>query len=144
MKKLLAVLIVLAAVPAFAGTSSVTYTTGQSTAIQTKVIPALNAERCGNFGLSASCTSAQLVSAGCVVQLFKGVAVTGCTIYTENAAGEQALIQLLANQSLAAAFVKQNSLNEAAFKGACAAASGAAQDTVCTTVGLPSGCNPCQ
>lgn len=124
-----------------AGNSTVTFTAAQSTAIQNRLIPNYNANHCAQFGLGSSCTSANLVTAGCVVKTFGPVAVAitidSCTIFTSNAAGEQSFHQERLNQSLVDSFNQRTSTDESARNTAYAGANQTSKDAVCVALGLP-------
>lgn len=146
MRKLSLVLIaLLAATLAEAGNSTLTYTAGQSTAVQTTLIPKYNRASCAKFNLPATCTSAQLVSAGCTVKTVKTVIVDSCTIFTLDAAGEQAFHQETHNQKLADIFFQSSSIDSTDFCTTFKAMTVGQQNAVCAAMVPPltAGCTPC-
>jgi hypothetical protein len=135
---------VLCSVPLWAGNVTIAHTTAQSNVIQGTLIPTHNRTHCTSFGLPGTCTSAQLVTAGCTVKTFKTVTIESCVIFTSDAAGEAAFLQEFVDQKLVDGFNQQLAedvnLSCAAFK----AASTANQNSACTAVGRPTGCTFCQ
>jgi hypothetical protein len=132
----------------YAGTSSLVYTAGQSTAIQTQLIPRYNADHCHRFGLPASCVTADLTTAGCTPTVIKTIPLDSCTIFTADVTGEAAILKEAANVGLVSVYNRliadDNSSYQAAectrFKGL----SGANQNTECNLRGLANGCSgPC-
>lgn len=147
MKKLSLLVLFLLPSLAEAGNSTLVYTTAQSTAIQTRLIPRYNAEHCLAFALAPTCSSAELVSAGCVARVVRTVTIESCTIFTSNAAGELGFLQEVANQKLVSVFNQLIKTDGAAYSAAeCVrfkALSPANQATECTARGLASTCDPC-
>lgn len=135
------------AASAEAGNSTLTYTAAQSTAIQTRLIPRYNADHCAKFGLPSTCNTSDLTTAGCVNIVRRTVTIESCTIFAQNAAGEQAFLQEVANQELVAVFNKLIVTQGSAYSNAqCAifnALSPAAKQADCTAHGLPTDCDPC-
>lgn len=154
MKRRLLLLLVAALIAPtiMAGTmdGAVTTTAAQDTFLQNNLIPAANAERCKKFGLSAGCTSGQLVSAGCVAVAFSTLtkATAGsfqsCTIYTQDAAGENAYAADELAQRVQDRFFQELAADIAANCASFKALSAGAQNTVCTDLGRPAGCRICQ
>jgi hypothetical protein len=131
-----------------AGTSNLVYTAGQSTAIQTQLIPRYNADHCQRFGLPPSCTSSDLVTAGCTVQTIKSIVLDSCAIFTQDVTGEAAILKEVANAGLIATFNRLITNDNASYNSAeCSrfkALSVANQNSECSLRGLPSGCaGPC-
>jgi hypothetical protein len=148
MKRLsLLIACLLAPGAAFAGNSTLTYTTAQSTAIQTRLIPRYNADHCARFGLGPTCTTAELVTAGCTNVVRRTVTIESCTIFAQNATGEQAFLQEVANQELVTVFNKLIATQGSAYSTAQCnifnALSPAAKQADCTAHGLPTDCDPC-
>lgn len=141
LRALLVVLLVVAR--AEAANFTLTYTTAQDTQIQTRLIPLYNKAHCAKFGLGASCTSAQLVTAGCVAVVFKTVTIDSCTIFTQDATGEGLFLQEIANQQLADIFSQLVSSDNVDFCTSWKTLTTTQQNTQCTTQGLPNGCSPC-
>jgi hypothetical protein len=139
MKKLTLLLCLLPAT-LLAGSSTITYTAPQSTYIRGTIIPAINRHLCYSFLLPATCTSAEVVSAGCTVKVVKGVTTESCTIFTSDAAGEQALLQEQSNKSLAALM---SLYDNTVFRAACQGADIQTQNRLCSVLGLPAGCQAC-
>lgn len=135
--------LLLLAVESFAGNVTITHTTAQSTTIQTTLIPSFNRAHCARFNLPGTCTTAQLVSAGCVNIVFKTVTTESCTIFTQDTTGEQAFLQERIDAELVNNFTQQVSEDITLTCAAWKAASQANKDTTCTTVGRPAGCNFC-
>lgn len=131
------------AASAYAANWTVTFTAGQDTYIQTKLIPFLNAQSCAKYKQAPGCSSANLVTGGCVAQALSTAGYRACTIYTLDAAGETALNQDELNYRYVQRFFELNSFNVSAFKAACSAGNQTLQDAVCTAAGLSAGCNPC-
>lgn len=138
--------IVLIVTVAYANNLTLVYSAGQDTQIQTKAIPYYNAKHCRSRGLAASCTSAQLVTAGCVVKVSRSFTVDSCTIFTADATGEAALAQELANNSFASLAEQVIALQDSvAFCNAFKAMTTVQQNVVCTSM-VPSqgnGCSVC-
>lgn len=144
----LILLALLATSPLLAGSSSLTYTAGQSTAIQSQLIPKYNADHCQKFGLGSGCISADLVSGGCQVTIVKTIVLDSCTIFTQDAAGEALFLKEAANQALIATYNRLIAIDVGSYQAAeCSrfkALSQANQNTECTLRGLASGCaGPC-
>lgn len=132
-----------------AGNSTLTYTAGQSTAIQTQLIPKYNAEHCSRFGLPISCSTSDLTTAGCTVQTFKTIVQDSCVVFTSDVTGEALFLKEVANIGLitvnnrliASDIQNYNAAECARFK----ALSVANQNSECTLRGLATGCaGPCQ
>lgn len=149
-KSVVLALIALFALTTTANTASVSisFTAGQNTYTQNTLIPQANNKRCAEYGLSQGCTSAQVVTAGCVAEPFSAVTKTNlvfrsCTIYTQDAAGEA----LYHADQLYEFLVKKVSDDLAADVAASCAAfkalSGANQNAICTSLGRPNGCRIC-
>ena len=134
--------------PVSAGNSTLTYTAAQSTQIQNRLIPKYNAEHCAQFALPSTCTSSDLTTAGCVARTVRTLVLDSCTIFTSNAAGEQAFLQETANNGLIYVFNRlirnENDSYNAAECARWRALSGPQQQTECTLRGLSSTCEgPC-
>lgn len=132
-----------------AGSSSLVYTAGQSTAIQTQLIPKYNAEHCSRFGQSIGCNTSELVSGGCTVQTFKTIVQDSCVIFTSDVAGEALFLKEVANIGLITVNNRLISSDIANYQNAeCVrfkALSVANQNSECTLRGLATGCaGPCQ
>lgn len=142
---------IVASVPlAFAGTSSLTYTAGQSTVIQNQLIPKYNADHCQRFGLPGSCLSTDLVTAGCnpATTTVKTVVQDSCTIFTADVTGEANFLKEVANIGLVTVYNRLIATDVGAYNAAeCSrfkALSQVNQNTECTTRGLSAGCaGPC-
>jgi hypothetical protein len=145
MRKPLAVaaLFAVGALSVLAASFSVTYTTGQDTTVQTTVIPIRNRLKCRQYGLAATCTSANLASKGCAAFAFPSKNYNSCTIFTLDATGETALIQEVSDQGLIALIAQRDVLNHADFIAQCQTQTVTAQNAACTAVGAAAGCNPC-
>lgn len=135
---------------ALAGSSSLTYTAGQSTAIQNMLIPRYNADHCQRVGLPSGCSSAELVSAGCSVAgaTIKTIPQDSCTIFTSDATGEALFLKEVANIGLVTVYNRLIANDVSQYNAAeCQrfkALSQANQNTECTLRGLSNGCSgPC-
>lgn len=128
---------------ALAAAFTVNFTAAQDTQLQTKMIPLVNTAKCAGRGLASNCTSANLVTAGCVAVAFPTVGYNTCTIYTLDVAGETAFLQDELNARLMDRFTQLNVVNTISFSTACKALTLTQQNTLCTDAGLASGCNPC-
>jgi hypothetical protein len=150
-KLLLVLLVILAAVALEAGTltGAQTTLTAQDTYIQQTLVPIANAAKCARYGLGPSCTSANLVSAGCVVIAFstltrENLTFNACTIYTLDGTGANGL----AAEKMAQAFADMvaSELNND-VEGNCTAFKAltlAQRNQVCTDLGRPNGCRVCR
>ncbi len=141
----------------YAVAHTVNFTAGQDTLIQTRLIPAYNRAHCIQFNQAIGCSSANLVTGGCQVKslctalglppagaactTLTGLNVESCVIYTANTAGEDLLLQELLNQSFAKIYLDSRNQARTDFATSFAAASGANQNTACTAIGQPSGCD---
>lgn len=125
---------------ASAGSVTITHTSPQSTSIQNRLIPRYNTAHCARFSLGASCTSANLVTAGCVAVVVKTLTVESCTIFTSNAAGEAAFAQETGDQKFADIFFQTESQERVIFDAALEAANQTQKDNICAILSLPSGC----
>ncbi len=145
MKRILFALAFLLGLPALALSASftITFTAGQDTTIQTRIIPAVNTQNCARFGLPPSCTSAQLVTRGCVAVAFPAKNYNTCTIYTADATGEGIFLQDDANRQIVFRFVSLFNTDADSFLVACRGRTLAQQNQICVDAGLASGCNPC-
>lgn len=142
-------LLLVALVPVvMAGDSTLSYTAAQSTAIQNRVIPRYNADHCRQFGLPVTCSTAELVAAGCTVQTTRTFVTDSCTIFASSAAGEAAFLKEMANQGGVATFNRLvaeeiNQYNSAACT-LWKALSPAAQQSDCVAKNQPATCSgPC-
>lgn len=130
----------LLAVPAFAGNSTIEFSTAQSNTIQNRLIPDYNAKHCLQFNLAPNCTTANLVSAGCVVRSFGPPAVAiildSCVIFAQNATGEDAYLQEILHQKLVDSFNQRTSSDEAVRDAAYSNANQTQKDAVCTAMGI--------
>jgi len=148
MKKLLicAVVSIFAASSVFAGNSTLVYTTAQSTAIQTQLIPAYNRAHCRRFGATPTCNTAQLVSAGCVTVTKKTVVLDSCVIFSQDATGEAAYLQERSNQAAFEAFVQLDASLAFDFCSTWTTMTTTQRNNICAslTPALPAGCAPCQ
>lgn len=131
------------ALTVLAATFNVTYTAGQDTTIQTRLIPLVNTANCARFGQVPGCSSANLVTGGCVAVAFPSKSMNTCTIYTTNAAGEATFLQDELNQRLVDRFTGLNAGDAVSFFTACQGRTLAQQNQICVDAGLASGCNPC-
>ena len=145
MKKILVALVLSIPASARAAGHTITYTTPQETAIQTRLLPLINTAKCASRGLGPSCNSAALVANGCVAVAFPSVKplYNTCTIYTLDAAGIDAYLQDRANKALVDDFIALNNSDSAAYITPCNASSAAAKANACAAVGAPATCNPC-
>jgi hypothetical protein len=128
---------------ALAASFSLTYTAAQDTQIQTKLIPLVNTANCAKRGLGPLCTSANLVTKGCVAVAFPAKNMNVCTIYTADAAGEAIYLKDTLDAALVTQLAKLNAANTVTFQAACRARTPAQQDAVCVANGQAAGCNPC-
>jgi hypothetical protein len=124
----------------FAVAHTLTYTTGQDTAIQTVVIPIYNRKHCADFGLPAACTSAQLVTRGCVAKVVQTLTVDSCTIFTSNLAGQDLYLLEAANRAIINDYDKRAQFGAADFHAGFAAANQTNKDAACVAAGQPAGC----
>lgn len=146
-----------------AATHSLTYTAQQDTAVQTRLIPAVNRAKCQAYGRPDNCVTADLTGR-CIVRsvcqaanLKTGSAactawstefVESCVIFTQNAAGEAAYLKEKANKGMVDDFLSTYTLETKDYCVAWDLMSPSAQSTHCTTappagLGLPSNCRPC-
>ena len=140
----------------YAVVHSLNYTTAQDTIITTKVIPAYNRQHCATWGRASGCSSANLVTGGCVVKtvcqaigLPAGTACTtlstinveSCVIYTADATGEDAMLQEIANQHLVSVYQGGQAFAAVDFRTGFKAANQTNQDNACTAVGQSAGCD---
>jgi hypothetical protein len=155
----LAAIGVLAIIPSviLAVAHSVNYTAGQDTLIQSRLVPAYNRAHCAKFGRPAGCSSANLVSSGCVTvslcsaiglppasaacTTLSGLNVESCVIYTTDTTGEDALLQELLSQDFARVYLDSKNQSRTDFINAFAAGTGTQQNNSCTAIGLASGCD---
>ena len=128
---------------AAAATFNVSYSAGQDTTVQTTIIPIRNRLKCRQFGLTATCTTANLTTRGCVAVAFPNPAYNSCTIFTLDATGETAMIQETSDKGLIDLIGQRDVLNHADFIAQCRTQNTTAQNAACTAVGAASGCNPC-
>lgn len=133
---LTALVSVLAPGDAFAVAHTVNFTAAQDTQTQTKLVPLYNREHCRQYSQAPGCSSANLVSGGCVVRTVKTLTIESCTIFTADGAGEDLLLQEILNQKAVevnARLVSNDAVKrETAFQGLSAGA----QTTACTDLGL--------
>jgi len=122
---------------------TVNFTAGQDTTIQTRLIPLVNTANCTRYGRAPGCTSANLVTGGCVAVAFPSKNLNTCTIYTADAAGETVFLQDELNQRLVDRFAGLNAGDTTGWQSACRAGTPTQQQNACTAVGLPATCNPC-
>lgn len=154
------VTVCLLATVALAATYNITFSAGQDTVIQTQLIPLVNSQKCLRFGLPTNCTSANLVTAGCVTAALTKTAFEACTIYTTDVSGETALNQDELSYHYLDKFKVLNAQNAISFQQACkldavstatnaqcaavSLSNGCARgDVDCVLHGLSAGCNPC-
>lgn len=141
MKRLLLTLLVLA-LPAMAGSYTVTTTTAQDTKL-TRAMTRQNRLTCAQYGLTASCTQVQARKAYCEQNGFGGVAnCTGANtvdVYSDVPTFLQRETVRLVLASLAAALEAED---RAAFAAAQETATKAQKDAACQSLGLPAGCLP--
>jgi len=128
-----------------AASLTLTFTTAQDNSIQGKLIPMYNKQHCARFLLPASCTTAQLQGTGCSPVVIKTVTTDACTIFTQDAAGEAAFVQELANQKLYEVFVQLDSSNNTDFCVGWKSMTTVQQNAICSAMvpALPAGCQPC-
>lgn len=132
----------------FAADITVSFTAGQNTYTRNTLIPQKNTRRCVEYNLAPGCSTAQVVSAGCVAEPFSAVTKTNlvfrsCTIYTADAAGEAAYQSDNLYEFLVAMVAKDLAQE---VQTACTnfkALSGANQNTICASLSLPNGCRIC-
>jgi len=148
----------------YAATHSLTYTTAQDATVQGKIIRNYNRRHCAQFGRGGGCSSAQLVSNGCIpvsICTYAGLKVgsarctewstefvESCTIFPETAPGEAAYLKEMANKEMASEFAIMQAADTADFCAAWELMSNSAQNTLCTTappagLGLSNNCRPC-
>lgn len=145
----LALLLVANLASAATMTGAVTTLAAQDTFIQTVVIPSVNTARCAQFRLPSSCTSAQLVTNGCIAVAFNTLskATVGtfqsCTIYTQDATGENNLAADELSIKIQDRIFQELSNDVTASCAAFKAATQANRDSICTTLGRPAGCRIC-
>ncbi len=131
----------VAAGVALAATYNVTFTAGQDTVIQTQLIPLINSQKCLRFGLATNCTSANLVTAGCITAALTKTAFEACTIYTTDVSGETALNQDELSYHYLDKFKALNAQNAISFQQACRLdAVSTATNAQCAAVSLSNGC----
>lgn len=163
MKQVLRYLVIIPAVLWMIGIGTVwavnhilAFTAAQDTIIVAKVIPAYNRQHCSLWGRASGCTSANLVTGGCVVKnvcqaigLPAGTPCTNlstlnvesCVIYTADATGEDLMLQELANKDLVSTYMGGQSFAGSDFRSGFRAASQANQDAACVAAGLAAGCD---
>jgi hypothetical protein len=127
---------------ALAATFNVTFSAGQDTVIQS-FLPLLNSEKCLRFGLPTNCSSANLVTKGCVAASLTRNNFEACTIYTIDSTGEGLMLQDEVSYRLLETSKRLNLVNQTSFLQTCKAGNQALQDSICTAAGLSAGCNPC-
>lgn len=125
-----------------------TTTAAQDTYVQATIIPEANTELCAKFGLGASCTGSQLTTAGCVASPISSITKSNlvfqnCTPYTPDNTGEINLAADAFAQAMVAKVANDKSADITASCTAFKAASGATQNSVCSTLGRPNGCSVC-
>ena len=142
--------VVIAGGVVMAGTSNLVYTAGQSTAIQTQLIPRYNRDHCEKFGAVFPCTSSDLVTGGCnaAANTIRTIVFDSCTIFTTDVTGEAAFLKEVANIGLVTVNNRLIGNENAAYTAAeCSrfkALSQGNKDSECTLRGLPTGCSgPC-
>lgn len=163
MKKVLHYLVVIPAIlwlvglgVVYAVVHSLNYTAAQDTIITTKVVPAYNRQHCANYGKPSGCSSANLVTGGCVVKNvcqalglpastactnLSTLNVESCVIYTLDNTGEDAMLQETANQDLVRIYQSGQAYSSIDFRTGFKAASQGNQDSACTAVGLSASCD---
>ena len=149
MQKLLAWFVVslVFVAPAFAANVTIEHTTGQSNAIRTTLIPARNAEVCKEFGLASSCSTADLVAAGCVNAthpIAPTVVTRYCQILTQDATGEDTYIQEIADAAMVRRFIAAKAERVRNWCANWPNRTQAERDAACTAVGLQAGCDACE
>lgn len=146
MKRLLVLALSLFAASVEAGNSTLVFTSPQSTNIQTTLIPEANRRKCLQYGgLPGTCTSAQLVTNGCVVRTARSLQVEGCAIFTQDAAGEQAFLQERMNRALVELIRVLQPADPADYCFAWTQLDQTERDRTCTEVlRMPAPCTPCQ
>lgn len=142
--------LVLVAPLLLAGTSNLTYTAGQSTAIQNQLIPRYNRDHCDRYGAAFPCTSSDLVAGGCnaASNTIRTIVYDSCAIFTQDATGEAAFLKEVANIGLVTVNNRLISSEVGQYQTAeCSrfkALSQGNKDTECTLRGLTAGCSgPC-
>jgi hypothetical protein len=151
MKLAIALVLILMASVADAGTLTATQTTtgAQDTYVQTVLVPLANTAKCARFGLAANCTSANLVSAGCVAVAFSTIArdsliYRDCTIFTQDSAGANALASEVLALRLVDIVTQElaNDIDDSCVK--FKALSLAQRNQVCTDLGKANLCRICR
>ena len=127
MKKIVALLF-LVALPAFATDYTVTTTANQDTILERARLRA-NAAVCTAVGLPTSCTRAQAIAKDPVI----GADYANTIV---------AFITKRVKDVIAAEKAISDAEDITVFEQAWAAASQAARDSACVTLGLPAGCKP--
>jgi hypothetical protein len=142
LKKLFSVLVLItlgfliAQEVVFAVAHTVNFTAAQDTSAQTKLIPLYNRYHCKQFQQIGTCTSANLVSGGCVTRVVKTLTVDSCTIFTQDSAGEDLFLQEMLNQHLVQIFTIVGNDGAVLREGAFQNLNAAGQTTACTGLGL--------
>lgn len=141
MKRLLLALTLLA-LPAMAGSYTVTTTTAQDTKL-TRAMARQNKITCAQYGLPASCTQPQARKAYCERNGFGGIATCAgantVDIYADVQSYWQRETVRLVLDKLAADLEADDKV---AFEAAKAAATKAQKDAACAALGLPARCLP--
>lgn len=136
MKKLLAIALLLLAVPAFAADYTVTLNAGQETTI-TRARTESNTAACALVGLPASCTQAQANAA--VVAAAAEVpprVLPSVNIFN----GNNSYVNSLVNADLARMKAVHKAADKNSFDSARDTATQAQKDAACVALGLVAGC----
>jgi hypothetical protein len=126
MKKILVVLALLLAAPAFAGSYTIPTSAGQDLVLA-KALAQYNAETCVSAGLPVGCTQALLQASDPTKTLIGGLA---------------GFIAYLMNQGMQAFKARSDASQQAALAAAQGAATQAQKDSACIAIGLAAGCIP--
>jgi hypothetical protein len=129
-----------------AGNHTISYTAGQETAIQNRLLPLINAYKCASKGLGPTCNTAQLVAAGCVAVAFPSVRplFNTCNIYSLDAAGLDQYLKDKSDKALVDDFILLNAADYNAYVSPCRAATPTQIQNSCLAIpGAPATCNPC-
>lgn len=127
-----------------AADSVLSYTATQSNNIRTILIPEANRRKCSQYGgLPATCTAVQLTANGCVTRVARTLTVETCSIWTQDAAGEQGFLQEQENRRLVEILRVILPPDPADFCYTWGQLSRDEQNDRCEKLGLPSNCTPC-
>lgn len=140
MKKLLLALVLLTALPALAGTYTVTLNTGRGARAE-RQRKRVNKVACLAQGLLADCTQPQARDAFCQKTAKTNAPCADSTSIVIHATVDEWLSQV-ARDAIDSYAATQDADDKTAFEAARAAASQAQKDAACTALVLPAGCLP--